>query len=264
MFGFLLLGRTGAPFDADDLARLRSLAEQASTALTNSRLVERLDEMSWGSLKALARTIDANSPWTAGHSERVTSVALRIGSAIGLPAAELDAIHRGGLLHDIGKIGVPAAILDKPERLTPEDRALIERHPVIGAEILGPLPVFARAVPLVRWHHEKLNGSGYPDRLRGDQIPLNVRILTVADVWDALNSERPYRPAWPIDQALNHLREHTGSKFDPTVVQLWSEIVRHEPAPATGMRLPRAGTPDATPSGSGSDRLVRTRSSLSW
>ncbi|MFN0180300.1 MAG: HD domain-containing phosphohydrolase [Gemmatimonadales bacterium] len=238
-FGFLCLIRASAPFDDGDRRRLGSLAEQTSVALTNSRLVEQLDEMSWGSLKALARTIDANSPWTAGHSERVTAISLRIATAMGLSEDELDSLHRGGLLHDIGKIGVPGSIIDKAASLTEEERALIQRHPVIGAEILSPLPVFAGAIPIVRWHHEALNGSGYPDRLIGDQIPLKVRILTVGDVWDALTSERPYRGAWPFDEALRFLQARVGSKFDPTVVSVWSDLLRAEPDLPDAIRLPR-------------------------
>jgi putative nucleotidyltransferase with HDIG domain len=231
-FGFLVLARSSRPFDAEEIDRLRSVADQAAIALTNARLVEQLDDLSWGAIKALARTIDANSPWTAGHSERVTAIAMRIGQSLGLTAAELDVIHRGGLLHDIGKIGVPAAILDKPGRLTPEERAVIERHPVIGVEILSPVPAFAAALPLVRWHHERLDGSGYPDRLAGEQIPLAVRILAVADIWDALVSERPYRQAWQVAKALDHLHEHSGKQFDPRVVTAWSGLVRADLAAA--------------------------------
>ncbi len=242
LVGFLAVARPGLPFDSEDCARVQSIAGQTAVALANARLVERLDEVGWGALKALARTIDANSPWTAGHSERVTAVAVRIGKAMGLDDTQVELLHRGGLLHDIGKIGIPAAILDKEGQLTSEERAIVQRHPVIGADILAPLPIFAGVIPLVRWHHEVLNGSGYPDRLVGDGIPRNVRILTVADVFDALTSERPYRAAWPAEEALRHLEEGIGSKYDGDAVRTWGAIVREAPNGNWAATLPRFRT----------------------
>ncbi|MBL8985629.1 MAG: HD domain-containing protein [Gemmatimonadetes bacterium] len=239
LVGFLAVTRAGLPFDAEDLTRVHSLAGQTAVALANARLVERLDEVGWGALKALARTIDANSPWTAGHSERVTGIAIQIGKSMGLDERELELLHRGGLLHDIGKIGVPASVLDKAGPLTPEERAVVERHPIIGAEILAPMPIFAGVVPLVRWHHEALNGTGYPDRLAGDRIPRNVRVLTVADVFDALTSERPYRAAWRAEDALRLLEEGIGSKFDGEAVRAWAAIVRGVPNGNWAAALPR-------------------------
>jgi len=239
LVGFLAVTRAGQPFDAEDLARVHSLAGQTAVALANAHLVERLDEVGWGALKALARTIDANSPWTAGHSERVTGIAVQIGKSMGFDESELELLHRGGLLHDIGKIGVPASVLDKAGPLTPEERAVVERHPLIGAEILAPMPIFAGVVPLVRWHHEALNGTGYPDRLAGDRIPRNVRVLTVADVFDALTSERPYRAAWRAEDALRLLEEGIGSKFDGEAVRAWAAIVRGVPNGNWAAALPR-------------------------
>ncbi|MBP6669124.1 MAG: HD-GYP domain-containing protein, partial [Gemmatimonadales bacterium] len=199
-------------------------------AIANTQLIEQLDAMNWGSLTALARTIDAVSPWTAGHSERVTLGAIEIGRRIGLGHDDLDLLHRGGLLHDIGKVGVPAGILDKPGKLTDEEYEQIKQHPAIGARILAPIGAVRRALPLVLHHHELLDGSGYPHGLSGDQIPLLVRILTVADVFDALVSDRPYRPAWPVERAIAHLREGAGVKFDPRIVEALAA------ATATGWR----------------------------
>lgn len=235
--GLVLVSRDAA-FGPDDLERLAAIGSQSAVALANAGLVTRLDEISWGALKALARTIDANSPWTAGHSEQVTAIALRIAEELQLPPGDLETIHRGGLLHDIGKIGVPAAILDKPGRLTDEERLVIQRHPEIGATILGPLPVFADAIPLVRWHHEALDGSGYPDGISGDLIPEMVRVLTVADVFEALTAERPYRPGWTQAEALNLLKEGRGTRFDSEVVAALISVQRRSDGLASLVQLP--------------------------
>src|SRR5206468_8382401 len=142
---------------------------------------------------------------TAGHSERVTAFAVEIARRLGLGEAELMQLHRGGLLHDIGKIGVPRELLEKQAPLTRDERRRMEAHTTTGARILAPIASFGDVIPLVRSHHELLDGSGYPDGLRGDEIPPLVRILTVADVFDALVSERPYRTAWPAELALGEL-----------------------------------------------------------
>jgi putative nucleotidyltransferase with HDIG domain len=197
------------------LGRARQLADQTALALSNAGHVDDLEQLSWGALTALARAIDAVSPWTAGHSERVTRAALEIGRRLELGAEDLQLLHRGGLLHDIGKIGVPAALLDKPSSLTPEEMRVVRSHPTVGARILAPIRAFRDAIPLVLHHHELLDGSGYPDGLRGDEIPLLVRILTVADIYDALVSNRPYRSSWAPEKALALLEDGAGTRFDP-------------------------------------------------
>jgi HAMP domain-containing protein len=216
------------------LAESRHAADRVAVAIAHAQAVEQLDALNWGALTALARTIDAVSPWTAGHSERVTVGALEVGQRLGLSQEDLDLLHRGGLLHDIGKVGVPTAILDKPGKLTAEEYAAIQAHPTIGARILAPIGPFRPALPLVLHHHELLDGSGYPEGLAGDQIPLLVRILTVADVFDALISDRPYRAAWPVERAIAYLRENIGRKFDLRAVEALAAAV------ATGWR-PQAG-----------------------
>jgi len=215
----VLAGGDGSSRRDGYLAEARRTADEVALAISNAQLVTQLDEMNWGALTALARAIDAVSPWTAGHSERVTLGALEIGRRLGLSEDEIDLLHRGGLLHDVGKVGVPVAILDKPAELTEDELARIRRHPAVGVRILAPIGAFRRALPLVLHHHELLDGSGYPDGLSGDQIPLTVRVLTVADVFDALVSDRPYRAAWPIDLAVAYLRENVGRKFDGRAVE---------------------------------------------
>jgi putative nucleotidyltransferase with HDIG domain len=189
---------------------------------------KRLDRLNWGTLTALARAIDAKSDWTAGHSERVTKLALNIGRILGLTQEELDNLHRAGLLHDIGKIGTPAELIDKSERLTAEEQQIVNEHPSIGERILEPIEAYADIIPIVRQHHEWFNGKGYPDGLSGEAINLGARILAVADVYDALSSERPYRAAMDPDQALQIIKENSGSHFDPVVVDAFFDFIEQD------------------------------------
>lgn len=247
----VVAGRDASPFPAPLVARGRQLANQLAVGLSNAWLLDELDALSHGSLLALARTIDANSPWTAGHSERVTSGALEIGRRIGMDHVALDKLRRGGLLHDIGKIGVPTTILDKPGPLTTEERGIVESHPVIGAEIITPIAAFRELIPLVRHHHEKLDGTGYPDGISAEAISLPVRVLTVADIFDALVSDRPYRSGMTPQQALDILRQGAGQQFDERAVQAleqavgegWSALAASSklPLPRGEIALPASG-----------------------
>jgi len=186
--------------------------------------VEALEQLDLGTLTALARAIDAKSAWTAGHSERVTNLALKMGHAMRLPTKSLEIMHRGGLLHDIGKIGTPATILDKPGRLEPEEMQTMRDHVKIGVRILEPIPCFREALPIVAQHHEWFDGSGYPAGLAGDNISLHARILAVADCYDAMVSDRPYRKGLPQLQALEILRQRSGTQFDPTVIEVFMRL----------------------------------------
>jgi putative nucleotidyltransferase with HDIG domain len=220
-----------------ELLAARQVADQLTIALANTRLVRRLDRMSWGTVAALARAIDAKSPWTAGHSERVAQLSLALGRRLRLDPATLEDLHRGSLLHDVGKIGVAAAVLDKPGDLTPPEREAMRSHVVVGAEILSPIPAYTGALPVVRSHHERWDGLGYPDGLRGEAIPLLARVLSVADTFDALTSDRPYRRGLTPGEALARLRSLAGSQFDPLVVDaLLAEMgergVQPDPGPA--------------------------------
>ncbi len=189
---------------------------------------KRLDKLNWGTLTALARAIDAKSPWTAGHSERVTELALKIGRVMGLSQGELKNLHRAGLLHDIGKIATPLNILDKPGSLTAEERRIICEHPKQGMRILEPIEDYAEVVHVAMQHHEWFDGNGYPDHLAGEEITLGGRILAVTDVFDALTSERPYRTGMPLDRAIQIIKEGIGTQFDPRVVEAFLEVVGDE------------------------------------
>jgi putative two-component system response regulator len=199
-------------------ARCRSL-------LRIKRLVEERDSAE-SVVFALARAVEAKSPFTHGHSERVMVYALALAEALDLPHEECEILRKGALLHDIGKISVPDAILNKPGPLTPEEFDIIKEHTSAGAHIVEPLHSVRNAAPLIRWHHERLDGKGYPDRLKGDEIPYLVRILSVADVYDSLASDRPYRPRMAHHTCLEFLRDNAnGGGLDVELVALFEEVV---------------------------------------
>ena len=225
----LSLGRAiDSPWNEEDKEHARKLADQLAVALSNSRLVVQLEQLQWGTLTALARAIDAKSPWTMGHSERVTTFAVKIATEMGLSARELDIIRRGGLLHDIGKIGIPVSILDKPGRLTDEEIKTMREHVNIGARILEPIPGLAESMPIVLQHHEWINGGGYPNGISGNQVTLHARIFAVADCFDALISDRPYRPGMTLTRAMEIILEGTGKQFDPSIVEVFQRLMRRE------------------------------------
>jgi putative nucleotidyltransferase with HDIG domain len=224
-----ILGHASSPiWTEEDKEQAGQLANQFAVAQANSRLISDLQQMSWGAMMALARAIDAKSPWTMGHSERVTDWAIKTAKAMGLPPKELDIIRRGGLLHDIGKIGTPAEILDKPGKLTEEELSVMREHVSIGARILEPIPGLADSMPIVLQHHEWVNGGGYPKGLAGEEITLHARIFAVADCFDALISDRPYRKGLPVKKIFQILQEGAGKQFDPHVLEVFKTIVGSE------------------------------------
>jgi putative nucleotidyltransferase with HDIG domain len=168
---------------------------------------------------ALAEAVDKRDPFTSRHSQNVKNISVEIGRVMRLGDAQLEALEWGGLLHDVGKIGVPDAVLLKAERLTRDERIIMNSHPVLGAQIIAPVEKLAPELPIIRHHHEWYNGSGYPDRLMGDEIPLLARILHVADAFEAMTAARPYRMT-PLtaEQALGELRKFAGIQFDPAIV----------------------------------------------
>jgi putative nucleotidyltransferase with HDIG domain len=189
-----------------------------TTRVAHHRFVE-MREMFTQTIGALAGAVDKRDPYTSKHSHRVKQIAVDIGREMRVSESELEALEWGGLLHDVGKIGVPDSVLLKQERLTREERMVMNAHPVLGAEIIAPVTKLAPELPIIRHHHEWYNGSGYPDRLIGDEIPKLARILHVADAFEAMTAQRPYRmtPLTP-EQALAELRKFAGIQFDPTVV----------------------------------------------
>jgi putative nucleotidyltransferase with HDIG domain len=216
---------TASVWNDEDKERARHLADQISVAFSNSQLVADLKQLQWGTLTALARAIDAKSPWTLGHSERVTTLAIKIAVALGLPPTELDIMRRGGLLHDVGKIATPAEILDKPGKLTDEEMKIMREHVNAGARILEPIPGLAESMPIVLQHHEWINGGGYPNGIAGEEITLQARIFAVADCFDALISDRPYRAGLPLERVIQIIQDGAAKQFDPNVVQVLRRLV---------------------------------------
>jgi putative two-component system response regulator len=210
------------------LARCRSL-------LRTKLLLDELDSAQ-SVLFALARTLEAKSRYTQGHSQRVTSHALALSERIGLAIDEREKLRRGSLLHDIGKISTPDAILDKPGRLTPEEFHIVKQHPVEGVKMVEPLRSIREVIPYIRWHHERIDGAGYPDGIFAGSIPLGVRVLSVADVYDALASERPYRPALPIAECEEIMRADAArGGLDPELVDTFFDV---RPVPLSLQEVP--------------------------
>ncbi len=205
-----------------------------TTRMASQRFVEMRD-MFTQTIGALAEAVDKRDPYTARHSLRVKEIAVDIGQVMRVNDAELEALEWGGLLHDVGKIGVPDHVLLKPERLTREERMLMNSHPVLGAQIIAPVTKLAAELPIIRHHHEWYNGSGYPDRLIGDEIPKLARILHVADAFEAMTAARPYRmtPLTP-EQALGELRKFAGIQFDPVVVDAFVRTAHVDGVPDPG------------------------------
>ncbi|MBI4746585.1 MAG: HD-GYP domain-containing protein, partial [Deltaproteobacteria bacterium] len=183
-----------------------------------------LHDLFLAAMESLASAIEAKSPWTRGHSERVADYALKIGAGMELPDDELEKLRIAALLHDIGKIGTDDGILDKPGKLTGAEYDSIKRHPGKGAEMLAPIRQLHDIIPWIRGHHERFDGTGYPDGLRGEDIPLYARILAVADTFDSMTAERPYRTTPGKAQALEEIQRHAGTQFDPRMVEAFLRV----------------------------------------
>jgi putative two-component system response regulator len=212
------------------LARVHSLLrlKQFTDELDNAETV----------LFSLALSIEAKDPYTEGHCDRLSKYSVALGEKLGLTQDLRVALRRGGLVHDIGKLSVPEHILLKPGPLTPEERKIMEQHTVIGEKICAPLRSFRHVLPIIRHHHEKRDGSGYPDGLKGEQIPLTARILQVTDIYDALTTDRPYRKALPVEKALAILREEVKRGWwDGSILDEFEAVVHsYEPVQPAGSR----------------------------
>jgi len=215
-------------FAPDEVRRARHLTDQAARAFSNVNRMEDLSHLNVGALRALARSVDASSPWTAGHSERVARVAVALGQRLGLDDAQLDTLRRAGLVHDIGKIGVPLDVVNKPSALTDEEFERVKEHVTVGARFLEPVEAYSDLVPIVLHHHERMDGHGYPSGLEGEAIPYLARIMAVADTFDALTSDRPYRSGLPFRTAVEVVRNASGSQLDEHVVEAFMELVEED------------------------------------
>jgi len=205
-------------FAPPDIERLQFIASLVATQLSNVKIYAEIKELLFGIIRALTAAIDAKDPYTSGHSERVARIAVRLAEQLGMPAPKRSDLYLAGLLHDIGKIGVGDDVLKKVGPLTPEEFRKIQSHVEIGVTILKDLKKLSHILPGVRHHHESLDGTGYPDRLSGDEIPFEARILAVADSFDAMSSNRPYRKRLSLAQIDKIFREGRNVQWDPNVV----------------------------------------------
>jgi putative nucleotidyltransferase with HDIG domain len=222
--GALYADRTAlrGTFEPQQIDYAAAFAAHAAAALETAQLYDDREQHFRLTLEALAKAIDARDKYTAGHSERVTAYTLVLAATMKLPDADLDVLQRAGMLHDIGKVGVPDAVLLKPGALDAAERTIIESHVTIGYEMLRDLPFLRDALPAIRGHHERWDGRGYPDKLAGEGIHLYARIMTVADSFDAMTSARPYRAALAVDEAARRIRADAGTQFDRAVVDAFN------------------------------------------
>jgi len=217
--------------DSEWFEFLNTFGMQAAIAIDNAALVENLrrtnlelDQAYQATLEGWVHALYLRDKSTEGHTQRVVKRALKLAQAVGIPDKQLLHIRRGALLHDIGKLGVPDSILNKPGPLSEEEWGLIRKHPEYAREMLEPIEFLRPALPIPYGHHEKWDGSGYPEGASGTQIPLEARVFALIDVWDALSSPRPYRDAWPENKIHQHIREGAGVHFDPEVVKIWERV----------------------------------------
>jgi len=232
-----LLGRSGAigalyadqlltsgGFTPDHVQYAGAFAATAAAALETAQLYDDRERMFRLTLEAFAKAIDARDHYTAGHSDRVTKYTLALAKAVGISGPELEIIRRAGMLHDIGKVGVPDNILLKPGPLEPTERAMMESHVTIGYSMLHGLPFLVDALPSVRGHHERWDGKGYPDKLAGLAIHQHARLMGVGDSFDAMTSARPYRNALPMEEAIRRVHNDRGKQFDPDAVDAFDQV----------------------------------------
>ena len=211
--------RTGEKFGQDDLAVLVTLASQLAPTIENARLYAELQESAFSTVKALVAGLEAKDAYLSGHARRVTRYGTAIGQALGISGEDLTTLQRAAQLHDVGKLGVSDLILKKPDSLTPSEYELVKQHPTVGAQIVTPLAFLSDVRPVIRDHHERPDGKGYPGGLSGDEIHPLARIISVADAFDAMTSPRPYRPAKAAGQARAEILSLAGEQFDEEVVE---------------------------------------------
>lgn len=249
----LTRGKLGAQVNVrgeDEIGRLAQVFNYASQQLLaydaeTRRLYESLEAAMLETMVLIANIIDSKDSFTQGHSQRVGDWASEIGRELNLPEMEVRHLLYGGLLHDVGKIGVIEPILVKKSALTPEERDAIRAHPAIGATIISSVGFLKPILPAVRNHHERFDGTGYPDRLKGEEIPLLARIVAVADTWDACTSYRPYQEALKSENALDLIEGMRGKALDPTIVDALARLIRRKRAGGERLSVADPGSPAA-------------------
>ncbi|MFP4465718.1 MAG: HD-GYP domain-containing protein [Candidatus Goldiibacteriota bacterium] len=222
----LISGTPEGDITSRDLSLLTILAKQAALAIENVKLYENVKKDQANIIKALSTTVDAKDHFTSGHSQKVQEYAVHIAEELELPERDIESIKYAALLHDIGKIALPDDIIKKPSRLTEKEFEIVRKHPVIGAKIIKEIETLAPMVPIILHHHERFDGKGYPDRLKGEEIPLGARIVHLVDAYDTMVSARAYRDMLPSELAISELRKNAGTQFDPAIVDAFISYLR--------------------------------------
>ncbi len=217
-----------SPFSEDELQLLTVFASQTAAIIENAQLYGKVIEMNREVIRSLAKAVEAKDSYTKGHSDQVAHYALKLGRKLGLSSKELDRLYWAGIVHDIGKIGIPDSILNKPTKLTVEEFEVMKKHPVIGRDILSQVETLKDIMPIIYHHHERVDGKGYPDGVKGDDIPFLAKVISVVDAFDAMTSDRAYRRAMEPGRAINILEEGAGSQWDEDLVYTWSKMLRQE------------------------------------
>jgi len=217
---------SGTSLNDRQLDLLAGITAQAKLALTNALSFESLERTFLSTVEALANALEAKDEYTSSHARWIRDMSVKVGEELGLEPVALRRVELGALFHDIGKIGIPSAILSKPGPLTGRERELIETHPALGEQILAPIDQLEYVRPIVRACHERYDGKGYPDGLRGSEIPLEARIIFVCDAFHAMTTTRPYRDALPVEEARRRLLDAAGSQFDPAIVDVCLRVLQ--------------------------------------
>ncbi|MDD5120121.1 MAG: HD-GYP domain-containing protein [Candidatus Omnitrophica bacterium] len=228
ILGLIIIKRTqpSKPFDIFDQEMLMTMAEQAVVGIKNLQLYEEQQRIVLGSIKSLVTFLNTRVSSEYTHSPHFSKLVYALGCEVHLDEKQLQSLKYASLLHDAGKIDIPAAILTKTTKLTEEEYNVIKKHPVKGAQILRPLQVLRPAIPIIMYHHEKYDGSGYPSRLKGKKIPLGARIMSVADAFEAMVYGRPYRQRMDIASAIKEIKKKGGTQFDPKVVEAFLRVIK--------------------------------------
>jgi len=222
------INKRSGSFDNEDMEILCALANQVAVAIENANLYQELKDTFYGTAQSLAETIEKRDPYTGGHTKRVMNYSLAIGRMLGLGKTELENLKLSAILHDIGKIGIRDKVLLKEGKLEPEEIEIMNMHPKYGSAILSHVKQLKDVIPGMRGHHERYDGTGYPDGLKSSEIPRAARVIAVADTFDAMTTDRPYRKARTPDAAFDELKKYAGRQFDPSVVdaffKAWKEM----------------------------------------
>ena len=217
-----------ASYSYEDMDLLKILGSQIAFVIQNAELFNNLEKAYIDTLSALTNAIDAKDSYTKGHSDRVTDLSVRLAIEAKLDSSELEKIRLGSMLHDIGKIGIPEIILNKPGRLDEHEYEIIKSHPVLGVSILGEVEFLQNVVPIIKYHHERFDGKGYPEKLKGNDIPILARIVSIADTYDAMTTNRPYRKALSVEESLKEIERCKNTQFDPELADLFISMILRE------------------------------------